>query len=138
MVQYFRCKQATWKCQELHAPAHSPRKQPGRRMHIFLHTSVHGLLVLLVCSLLIGTYFVINSCFVGVIALLLCCAVLVVLLYSSTGRFSTTSHSRIPRKNGKTLRKNGKTGKKTKNEVPPATLVNCPTLGPVQTENNKT
>lgn len=33
MVQHFRCKQATCKFQELHAPG----KQPGTRMHVYMH-----------------------------------------------------------------------------------------------------
>ena len=52
MVQHFRFKQATCKCQELHAPG----KQTGRSMHVRTY------LVLIFIRTLIGTYLV--CCFV--------------------------------------------------------------------------
>ena len=62
MVQQFRCKQATRKCQELHAPG----KQTGRSMHVmYVYTSFDTYSDRHVLGLLLRA---------GVIAL--CCAVL--------------------------------------------------------------
>ena len=83
MVQHFRCKQATCKRHELHAPG----KQPGRRMHVrtsFDMYSDRHVFGLLLCA--------------GVIVLccaVLCCAVLCS-RYGSTKRYAHTER----RKNG--------------------------------------